>query len=217
MNQSIHQKMIGCSDELMGKKEFFKKVYDYLDDQNVIRTCFEYFKSLEGLATFNNLPIPQTAYQTELKKLSIGPPEQFLIHLCYLYEKLDIVDIPDKEFFKLFQEFLIDNNIDYDTTPLKLGVKLANLKTGAISKGIHSAKGHAKKYNLKLLRTKYNVDDDIFIDDEEPESKPVIINQITNYDHCTIQNVNETKTAKVKTTKFKHKLDSGIFTCLDDE
>jgi len=51
----------------------------------------------------------------------------------------------------------------------------------------------------------------------EPESKPVIINQITNYDHCTIQNVNETKTAKVKTTKFKHKLDSGIFTFLDDE
>ena len=43
----------------------------------------------------------------------------------------------------------------------------------------------------------------MFIDDEEPESQPVIINQITNYDHCTIQNVNETKTAKVKTTKYK--------------
>ena len=31
------------------------------------------------------------------------------------------------------------------------------------------------------------------------------------------KNVNETKTAKVKTTKPKHKLDSDLFACFEDE
>jgi hypothetical protein len=44
------------------------------------------------------------------------------------------VEITDKEFFKQFQEFLMDNNIEYDTTPLKLGVKLTNLKTGPLAR-----------------------------------------------------------------------------------
>ena len=153
----------------------------------MIRTCFEYFKSLPDLENFNRIPIPKTAYQTELKKLSLTPPEQFLIHLCEFHDKLDNVEIPDKEFFKQFQEFLVDNNVDYDTTPLKLGVKLANLKTGAISKGTYTNnKGHSKKYNLKILRTKFNINDDIFIDEEEYH-QPVIINQITKYENCTIQ------------------------------
>jgi hypothetical protein len=145
-------------------------------------------------------------------KLSLTPPEQFLMYLCEVNENKDNVEIADKDFFKQFQVFLTDNNIEYDTTPLKLGVKLANLKTGSITKGTHTLKGYTKIYNLRLLRNKYNTtDDDVFIDDEELEYKPIIVNQVSNYDHCTIQNMNETKTVKVKTTKPNHKLDTGIF------
>ena len=60
--------IIRCSDDLINNKKYFNKLYEYLEDINVIRTCYDYFKNLEGLATFNNLPIPKTSYQNELKK-----------------------------------------------------------------------------------------------------------------------------------------------------
>jgi hypothetical protein len=34
----------------------------------------------------------------------------------------------------MFETFLTDNDIKYETTPLKLGVRLVNLKTDAIEK-----------------------------------------------------------------------------------
>ena len=60
-----------------------------------------------------------------------------------------------------------------------------------------------------FVRYIYCEDDDAFIDDDEKDVKPVIINKITNNTNCTINNLtdtkkavifNETKTAKVKDT-----------------
>ena len=88
------------------------------------------------------------------------PVEQFLINLCEYYPMKTKIDISDKIFYSKFQTFLIDNNIEFETTPLKLGVKLANLKTGAISKRIHTSIGaYAKNYNLEKLRTLYELND----------------------------------------------------------
>jgi hypothetical protein len=70
-------------------------------------------------------------------------------------------EIADKEFYSQFQTFLIDNNIEYDTTPLKTGVKLSNRKTCAISKGTHTSKGHSKVYDFNKLRTLYFLDDEV--------------------------------------------------------
>jgi hypothetical protein len=89
------------------------------------------------------------------------PVEQYLVNLCKQYPKEMKKEIADKEFYSQFQTFLIDNNIEYDTTPLKTGVKLSNLKTGAISKGTHTSKGHAKVYDLNKLRTLYFLNDEV--------------------------------------------------------
>jgi hypothetical protein len=208
--------IIRCSDELIGNKIFFNQLHNYLDDIDVIRTCYEYFKSLEGLDKFNSISIPKTAYQTELKKLSLTPPELYLQYLCELHQDKETKTLTDKQLFEGLQIFCAENNIQYQTTPQKLGIKLTNLNTGAISKRIHTSEGHSKSYNLKKLRELYGEFEDIFIDDNE-EVKPVVINQITNYDKCTITNLNDNKTAKIKTTKPKNKLDNGIFIAFDDE
>ena len=65
-----------------------------------------------------------------------------------------------------------------------------------------------KKYNLKVLRAKYPVYDDIFIEDDKPtnEIKPITINQTININKAvssTISIMNIEKTAKVKTNKSK--------------
>ena len=203
--------IIRCSDDLINSKKYFNKLYEYLDDTNVIRTCYDYFKNLGGLATFKNLPIPKTSYQNELKKLSLSPLELYLQHLAEtIYHQKKSSEILDTEFFDGLQTFCEENNITYDITPQKLGVRLTNLNTGAVSKRIHKSGGvYAKSFNWEKLRELYCEDDDVFVDDDEKDVKPVIINKITNNTNCTINNLtdtkkavifNETKTAKVKDT-----------------
>ena len=60
--------IIRSSDELIGNKEYFANMYDnLLSNVNVIKTCYEYFKKLPNLKTFNNIQIPHTEYQDNLK------------------------------------------------------------------------------------------------------------------------------------------------------
>ena len=211
--------IVRCSDDLINNKKYFNKLYEYLEDVNVIRSCYDYFKNLEGLITFNNLPIPKTSYQNELKKLSLTPLKLYLQNLAEtIYHQKKSSEILDTEFFDGLQTFCEENNITYDITPQKLGVRLTNLNTGAISKRIHKSGGiYAKIFNWDKLRELYCEDDDVFIDDDEKALKPVIINKITNNTNCTINNLtdtkkavifNETKTAKVKdTTKKRNKFE----------
>ena len=77
--------IIRSSDELCAKTkknvEYFNKLRQYLDDDNVIATCYNYFKSIPNLDKFNEIPIPKTEYQENLKQLSLSPPEQFIKEL----------------------------------------------------------------------------------------------------------------------------------------
>ena len=90
------------------------------------------------------------------------PVEQFLIHLCQTYPTKIKIELLEKDLFKQFQNFLENNNnIDYDTTPQKLGIRIKNLSTGAITKGTHTTKGRSKIYNLDKLRTLYVLNDEV--------------------------------------------------------
>jgi hypothetical protein len=94
--------------------------------------------------------------------MEFHPVEQFLIHLCQTYPTKTKIDIPDKIFYSKFQIFLVDNNIEFETTPLKLGVEMANLKTGAISNRIYTSIGaYAKTFYLDKLRTLYDLNDEV--------------------------------------------------------
>jgi hypothetical protein len=74
--------IIRASDEVCGNKAYFSKLYKLLDDVNVIRTCYDYFNSIPNLENFHEIDTPKTEHQTNLAKLSLTPPEQFLIDLC---------------------------------------------------------------------------------------------------------------------------------------
>jgi hypothetical protein len=61
--------IIRSSDELIGNKKYFEYFYEILNDNDVIKTCYEYFKSIPDVNKFNNLRIPKTEYQENLKKI----------------------------------------------------------------------------------------------------------------------------------------------------
>jgi hypothetical protein len=162
--------IIRSSDELCGNKAFFKHIYDLLDDEIVVRTCFDYFKSIPDLDKFGLIPIPCTVYQNELKKLDLTPPEQFLIHLCEVNKQN--VEFTAKDIFQMFQDFLIESNIVYEITSLKFGVKLANLNISGLSKSRNN-KGNIYKLDIQQLQKHFNINEDVF-EDEEPQVKPTV-------------------------------------------
>ena len=165
--------IIRSSDELCGKSkknlEYFKKLYQYLDDKNVIATCYNYFKSIPNLDKFNEIPIPKTEYQENLKQLELSPPEQFIKELVS-NETKETVEIKSKDIYTKFTNWCSENNVEYDITPLKLSVRLANLNIKGIDKK-HTRDGNATIFDVKKVKEHFKIGQDEFID-EEPEPGP---------------------------------------------
>jgi len=161
--------IIRSSDELINNKEYFNKLHLLLEDNNVIRTCYDYFKSIPNLDKFNNIPIPQTAYQSNLKLLNLSPPEQFLIDFCQNNE--GIIEILPKDLYNQFVQWSSENNSDYQTTFIKFAVKLSNLNIGGFEKGKHTKKGDFKVLDIQKMRKHFKLDQDVFVDE------PIVIQE----------------------------------------
>jgi hypothetical protein len=61
---------------------------------------------------------------------------------------------------EVFSEFLCwcgSNNIKYDTTALKFGNNLKNLKIPGVEKGRHTKKGATKIFNIDALKKHFNL------------------------------------------------------------
>lgn len=149
--------IIRSSDELVGNKEYFTRLHVMLDDVNVVKTCYEYFKSVEGVDKFNEIPIPQTEHQTNLKKLGASPVEQWLESFTLENYDKDTVEMLGTEAFEKFKHWLTSNNTKYEINAIKFGVRLSNLKLSAITKGKHTNKGETKIYNIVELKKHFNI------------------------------------------------------------
>jgi len=152
--------IIRSSDEMCGNKAYFKNIYELLNDESTIRTCYDYFKSIPNLDKFNEIEIPKTEYQSNLKKLELSPPEQFLIEMCG--KKDGIVEILSKDLYDQFMSFTLAHNIEYSTTPLKFAVKLSNLKINGFEKGRHTKKGETKIMDIDKIKKHFKIG---FVDD----------------------------------------------------
>jgi len=161
--------IIRSSDELCNNKTYFKKMHAMLDDENTVKTCYEYFKSIERLDQFNLLQIPITEYQTTLKQLALSPIEQFLKSFTEQNHNKETVELTGFELFGLFKSFLKENNISYEIDTQKLSVRITNLRINGISKGRHTMNGNTKIYNIPLLKEHFDIP--CLIDDNNDDDK----------------------------------------------
>lgn len=155
--------IIRSSDEKCGDKAYFNKLYEYLNDTNVIKTCYEYFKSITGMDKFNDLQMPITEYQKDLKQLSVSPIESFMkdFVLENYYEK-EPIKLYGKEIFGLFNSWLKKCGLEYGCNIQSFGLRLKNLKINGIEKGPHSKYGEANLYNIPSMRTHFNLNNIVF-------------------------------------------------------
>lgn len=148
--------IVRSSDEFKGNHEYFKYIYALLDDENLIRTCYDHFKSYD-LTTYDHKNIPETEYQNDLKELSVSPVEQWLREFTCQNRNETTLELVGADVFERFSTWALVNNVKYDTTPQKLGVKLTNLRIDGVSKGKVSYKGNHKIFDIPKLKLHFDL------------------------------------------------------------
>jgi hypothetical protein len=145
--------IVRSSDELLGNVEYFTKMNEYLADVNVLKTCYEHFKSIPGMKDFNKLPIPVTEYQQDMKEMNMSPIESWLksFTLEHYYDKTN-PELLGKEQYDLFNEWCRKCNIDYKVTLPAFAVRLKRLKIIGIEQGKHTNKGNTNIFEIETLR-----------------------------------------------------------------
>ena len=74
--------IVRSSDELIGNKEYFNDLQEILKDENVIKSLFDYFNTLEGAEEFGKLQHPVTEYQQNIQDANMSIPERWFKRLC---------------------------------------------------------------------------------------------------------------------------------------
>ena len=130
-----------------------------LEDVDVMKTCYEHFKSIKNMEEFNKQPIPISNHQEHLKELSTGPIEQWLQHFTRENFDKKEVEMLGEEACKLFKEWWKAQNEDtpYNINAVKLGVRIKILNIDGIEKGKHTNRGETKIYNIEKLKKYFKI------------------------------------------------------------
>lgn len=164
--------IIRSSDELKGNTEYFNKMYKLLDDVNVIKTCYEYFKTMPDMDKFNELKMPQTSYQNEMKDANTSPIESWL--KSYIMENFYETEkeLIDKVQFDLFKNWCKKCSIEYNLSSIQFGVRINRLNLKGIEKGKHTKRGNTKIFNIQKLKEEFKLSDIVVenIDEIEDET-----------------------------------------------
>jgi hypothetical protein len=146
--------IIKCSDELKGNTEYFKKFYGFLNDINVVKTFYEYLKTLD-VANFADIPIPQTQHQNEMKEMNMDIEERWI---------RDMVSSKDEDFemsgidnYSSFLKYCDENGVEYKTNAIKLGMKIKRLVGDCVEKK-HTKKGDLILFCVDKIKKKLNIE-----------------------------------------------------------
>ena len=143
--------IIRSSDELIKNVEYFKKMYKIMENTNVIRTCFDYFKN-HDISKFEHEDKPTTEYQQDLQQMAITAPQQWLMDFTISNMKEPkIIELLGSEIYSRFVLWCNTNNKKYDTDASKLALKLTNLKIDGLNKGRHTTSGNTKYFDIEKL------------------------------------------------------------------
>jgi hypothetical protein len=149
--------IIRSSDEKKGNKEYFNKINQYMDDNDVIRTCYDYFKEIKGMDIFPSSQIPKTEYQNNLKEGSRQIPDLWLESFTKINIHQSFVERTPKSIYACFIDWVEENGFTYNCNSQKLGIKLNIIAKGAIKKGNHTRDGDTKIFDINKLKELYGI------------------------------------------------------------
>lgn len=148
--------IINSSNEKCGDKLYFNNLYEILDDINVVKTCYEYFKSIPDMDKFNSIPIPVTEYHKQLKELSINPIEKWLHDFTNKNESRDYVELNSQSILEKFNDWCSENGIEYKCNSIQLMVRITRLMIDGIEKH-HTKTGNKTRFDIEKMKKHFGI------------------------------------------------------------
>jgi hypothetical protein len=164
--------IVRSSDELIGNKQYFVMINKLLTDDNVVRSCYNYFVGLDGLDAFHTLDLPKTAYHADLKNANKSPIELW-IHDFISKMPLGVQEVDSAAMFTSFNDWKDKARFAFDCNAIKFALKLKNLNI----KGLEKHEDHHRRrwvFNIDELRNTFNMGPLISIDDDETDSDETV-------------------------------------------
>jgi hypothetical protein len=144
--------IIRASDELIGNRDYFDKMYAMLEDKNSVKSIYEYFKGLPGADKFSNVPMPETRYHKDIKEVQTSPVELWLRQLTIDNINLEYVEKSGMEQYEAFNIFKADNGIHFECSLPAFGLKLKNLKIAGVGESIHTKSGAKRTFDIPKMK-----------------------------------------------------------------
>lgn len=160
--------VVQASDELIGNTEYFKKINEYIESVDAVKTCYEYFKNLPNIDKFAQLPMPVTEYQKDMKELTVCPIENWIKSFVLEHYYESEVEMLGKNQFNLFTDWCKKCGLDYKVNLQAFGVRMKRLNIKGIEKGKHTNKGETRIFKIQELRDHFGLNN-IEIDNTDEE------------------------------------------------
>lgn len=141
--------IIRSSDELIGNKPYFNHMHHILEDVNVIKTVYEYLKSIPNMDKFNLLKIPTTEYHRGIMEGSECPIKQWIRFYAQTTETDE--ELSKEDVVQLFDTWKHNARVKYEVSAIQLMVRISRLKLQGIEK-IKGKLSNTTKFNIEVLR-----------------------------------------------------------------
>ena len=157
---------VKASDEKKGDFEYFKRLNQMIDDNNVVKTCMEYFKSIPNVSEFRGLKIPKTEYANSLKEMSKDVFDYFIEHIIEQNLEQEFCKISSNDLFEDFKMFNSKNKFNYDCNKGRFDSRLSRKSPSLIKTGRTKTQRY-KIFNITKLKEQYGYND--LPDDEDSD------------------------------------------------
>lgn len=144
--------IIRASDELIGNREYFDKMYAMLEDDNAVRSIYEYFKTLPGADKFGKIPLPETEYHRDIKEAQSSPIELWLRQFTIENGNLAYVEKTGMEQYQAFNVFKADSGIQFECSLVSFSLKLKNLKIAGVGDVVHTKTGGKRRFDIPIMK-----------------------------------------------------------------
>ena len=142
-----------------------------LDDVNVIKTCYEYFKSIPNMDDFGSIPMPKTAYQEIIKEASVCPIEMWVKDFAKKNYGSKEVTVSSAAQYTLFTDWCKKCGINYEVNNVQFGVRLARLNIDGVGESKHTKHGYCRVFDVAKLISHFKIES---CDDDESDIDEIL-------------------------------------------
>lgn len=147
--------IIRSSDELIGDKDYFNTFRKEVYNTDMIKSFYEYLKSIPDMNDFHSIPKPITEYQEAMTESNMCPIDMFVRHITQTTDN-EIIRYNSKELYNAFQDYISEFGVKYEINQNKLSSRLS-LKN---IKGIATKKSNGlkiKEFDISVLKNHYKL------------------------------------------------------------